>query len=130
MIFVVFFNGINENETWFSVILAIQSLLLFSKIQYFLRVFERVKGSIFDTIKIVIGNVKWFLIFIILTLLSFGGAFYILYRDMDQEHKDSNLVILFFKSFNFLYHLNKLVFLVFKFLWFIIICFCIYAWRI
>jgi len=49
------------------------------------RVFDTSRGSLVDTLKSVIGDVKWFLLFIFLTMLSFGIAFSILYRDQVIE---------------------------------------------
>ena len=43
--------------------------------------FDTSRGSLVDTLKVVVSDVKWFLLFIFLTMLSFGIAFSILYRD-------------------------------------------------
>ena len=44
------------------------------------RVFASAKSSLVDTLKVVISDVKWFLLFILLTLFSFALAFHILFR--------------------------------------------------
>lgn len=49
------------------------------------RVFDTSRGSLVDTLKVVLGDVKWFLLFIFLTMLSFAIAFCILYRDQDID---------------------------------------------
>eukprot|EP00210_Caulerpa_lentillifera_P005001 g4775.t1 len=81
LILAVYCNRSSVKEEWYSVVLASQCVLLFAKIQYFSRVFDTSRGSLVDTLKVVIGEVKWFLLFIFLTMLSFGIAFSILYRD-------------------------------------------------
>lgn len=81
LILIVYFDRSSIKSGWYSAVLACQCVLLFAKIQYFSRVFDTSRGSLVDTLKVVIGEVKWFLLFIFLTMLSFGIAFSILYRD-------------------------------------------------
>lgn len=49
--------------------------------------FASAKSSLVDILKVVISDVKWFLIFLLLTLFSFALAFYILYRDDGEDAK-------------------------------------------
>ncbi|GMH40202.1 hypothetical protein BSKO_08106 [Bryopsis sp. KO-2023] len=80
----IYVTGWNIRADWFSILLAMQCVFLFAKVQYFSRVFASAKSSLVDTLKVVISDVKWFLMFILLTLVSFALAFYILFR---QEEK-------------------------------------------
>lgn len=69
----------------FSVVLALQCLLLFAKIQYYSRVLQSANTSFVDTLKSVLSEpgVCYFLMFLILSFYSFAAAFHILFR-MDQ----------------------------------------------
>ncbi|KAI8468859.1 MAG: hypothetical protein J3K34DRAFT_425772 [Monoraphidium minutum] len=70
----------------FSVVLAVQCLLLFAKIQYYSRVLQSANTSFVDTLRTVLADegVCYFLIFLILSFYSFAAAFHILFR-LDQE---------------------------------------------
>ena len=49
------------------------------------RVFQPTKNSFVDTLWWVLEDVKWSLLFLVLTMWGFAGAFYILFReDQDQ----------------------------------------------
>lgn len=80
----------------FNVMLASQTILLIAKIQFFARLvckglilvlrvscfraFVAVESSMLDTLKAVIGGIKWYLLLLVLTIYSFACAFFILYR--------------------------------------------------
>lgn len=80
----IYVTGWQIRSDAFSILLAMQCIFLFAKVQYFSRVFASAKNSLVDTLKVVISDVKWFLMFILLTLISFALAFYILFRQEDK----------------------------------------------
>jgi hypothetical protein len=53
---------------------------MWTKLHYFARVFNPTKSFVVDTIIIVLSEMKWFLLFLGLTLLGFALAFYCLFR--------------------------------------------------
>ena len=55
------------------------------------RVFASAKSSLVDTLKVVISDVKWFLLFILLTLFSFALAFHILFRNKPKVNVSGEL---------------------------------------
>ncbi|GMH44243.1 hypothetical protein BSKO_12177 [Bryopsis sp. KO-2023] len=67
-------------DVWFSILLGIQCILMVAKIQYFSRVFATSKGSFGDFLMVVIADVRWFLMFMFLTMIAFGMSFSIIYR--------------------------------------------------
>lgn len=84
---IVYISRWEIKAQWFSVLMAIQCIFLFAKVQYFSRVFASAKSSLVDTLKVVISDVKWFLLFILLTLFSFAIAFHILFRQNTQVNQ-------------------------------------------
>ncbi|GMH44122.1 hypothetical protein BSKO_12056 [Bryopsis sp. KO-2023] len=79
------------DSAWLTVVLAAQCIIMAAKIQYFSRVYAR-KGSMVDTLKVVVVDIKWFLVFMYLTMFAFGIAFFILYRedrDLDPEFEST-----------------------------------------
>lgn len=70
-----------------SILVAAQCLLLWLKIQYFARVFQPTKNAFVDTLRSVVSDVKWFLLFLVLTMWGFAGAFYILFREDQQQYE-------------------------------------------
>eukprot|EP00877_Chromochloris_zofingiensis_P000357 jgi/Chrzof1/10321/Cz04g37120.t1 len=83
------------SSNWFSVVLALQCLLLWAKVQYFSRVLQATSTSFVDTLKAVISDVRYFLMFLILTLYSFAAAFHILFR---KDQKDIEQFSSFFHT--------------------------------
>jgi hypothetical protein len=57
---------------------------MWSKLHYFARVFNPTKSLFFDTIMAVLADLRWFLMFLGLTLMGFALAFYCLFR-FDRE---------------------------------------------
>jgi len=49
------------------------------------RVFQPTKNAFVDTLRSVVADVKWFLLFLVLTMWGFAGAFYILFREDQQQ---------------------------------------------
>eukprot|EP00210_Caulerpa_lentillifera_P000770 g745.t1 len=72
----------------FNVMLATQTILLIAKIQFFARAFVAVESSMLDTLKAVVGGIRWYLLLLILTLYSFACAFLILYRTEYTDCED------------------------------------------
>ena len=68
------------DEGWFSVLIATQHVLMWTKLQYFARAFNPTKTTFVDTIRLVVRDLKWFLLFLLLTMVGFGLAFHALYR--------------------------------------------------
>lgn len=54
------------------------------------RVFQPTKNAFVDTLRSVVADVKWFLLFLILTMWGFAGAFYILFREDQQQYEVRN----------------------------------------
>ena len=55
------------------------------------RVFQPTKNAFVDTLRSVVADVKWFLLFLILTMWGFAGAFYILFREDQQQYEASSV---------------------------------------
>eukprot|EP00210_Caulerpa_lentillifera_P002104 g2019.t1 len=72
----------------FNIMLASQTILLIAKIQFFARAFVAVESSMLDTLKAVVGGIRWYLLLLILTLYSFACAFFILYRTEYTDCED------------------------------------------
>lgn len=51
------------------------------------RVFQPTKNAFVDTLQSILDDVKWFLLFLVLTMWGFAGAFYILFREDQAEFK-------------------------------------------
>ena len=51
------------------------------------RVFQPTKNAFVDTLRSVVADVKWFLLFLVLTMWGFAGAFYILFREDQQQYQ-------------------------------------------
>lgn len=75
-----------------SILVAAQCLLLWLKIQYFARVFQPTKNAFVDTLRSVVADVKWFLLFLVLTMWGFAGAFYILFREDQQQYQEFSTI--------------------------------------
>ena len=54
------------------------------------RVFQPTKNAFVDTLRSVVADVKWFLLFLVLTMWGFAGAFYILFREDQQQYQVSH----------------------------------------
>ena len=46
-----------------------------------------------DTLRVDVADVKWFLLFLVLTMWGFAGAFYILFREDQQQFQVTMVVI-------------------------------------
>lgn len=55
------------------------------------RVFQPTKNSFVDTLRSVLEDVKWSLLFLVLTIWGFAGAFYILFREDQDKFTVSNI---------------------------------------
>ncbi|GMH44150.1 hypothetical protein BSKO_12084 [Bryopsis sp. KO-2023] len=85
-IFLVYFGNFNGiDEDWFSACLAVESILIFLRIQYYARAFGSVNVSFVDTLKVVLKEVRWFFFFVFLTISSFALAFAALFRKEEIE---------------------------------------------
>lgn len=75
----------------FSVVLAMQCLLLFTKVQYYSRVLQCPRTSFVDTLRAVMGEavVFYLLVFLVLSFYSFAAAFHVLFR-LDPEVEEFN----------------------------------------
>lgn len=51
--------------------------------------FQPTKNAFVDTLRSVVADVKWFLLFLVLTMWGFAGAFYILFREDQQQFQVS-----------------------------------------
>jgi len=84
----------------FEVLLATQVILLIVRIQFFARyaplprpdgrrsvprAFVAVDSSMLDTLKAVVGSIRWYLLLLVLTVYSFACAFHILFRSGYKE---------------------------------------------
>ena len=58
------------------------------------RVFQPTKNAFVDTLRSVVADVKWFLLFLVLTMWGFAGAFYILFREDQQDFQACILTLL------------------------------------
>ncbi|GBF90826.1 transient receptor potential channel protein [Raphidocelis subcapitata] len=76
------------DEGWFSVIIAAQHVLMWTKLQYFARVFNPTKTTFVDTVRLVMDDMKFFLLFLLMTMIGFTMAFYALYRQDRSEFAD------------------------------------------
>lgn len=54
------------------------------------RVFQPTKNAFVDTLQSILDDVKWSLLFLVLTMWGFAGAFYILFREDQAEFEVSN----------------------------------------
>lgn len=69
---------------WFNTLVAAQTIGLWFKLQFYGRAFDPTRSVSIDTVHKVVMELRWFLLFVALTLLGFGMAFYALYRG-DRE---------------------------------------------
>eukprot|EP00775_Hariotina_reticulata_P003763 gene3763-4022_t len=91
------------DEGWFSVLVASQHVLMWTKLHYFAKVFNPTKNTIIDTIRIVVEDIKWFLLFLTLTMIGFGLAFYSLFRqDRDRFMDFTNIWHSFASMFSYM----------------------------
>ncbi|GMH44220.1 hypothetical protein BSKO_12154 [Bryopsis sp. KO-2023] len=90
IIFIVYVGNFHAlSDDWFSTCLAIESVLLFIRIQYYARAFGSVNVSFVDTLKVVLKEVRWFFFFVFLTISSFALAFGALFRKAKQVQIDN-----------------------------------------
>ena len=54
------------------------------------RVFQPTKNAFVDTLQSILDDVKWSLLFLVLTMWGFAGAFYILFREDQDEYEVSS----------------------------------------
>ncbi len=54
---------------------------------YGCRVFQPTKNAFVDTLQSILDDVKWSLLFLVLTMWGFAGAFYILFREDQDEYQ-------------------------------------------
>eukprot|EP00879_Flechtneria_rotunda_P030709 GHRR01033380.1.p1 GENE.GHRR01033380.1~~GHRR01033380.1.p1 ORF type:complete len:313 (+),score=66.53 GHRR01033380.1:359-1297(+) len=91
------------DEGWFSVLVATQHVLMWTKLHYFAKAFNPTKTTIIDTIRIVLDDMKWFLLFLTLTMVGFGLAFYALFRqDRDRFMDFKNIWHSFASMFSYM----------------------------
>ncbi|DBA98675.1 hypothetical protein WJX77_002585 [Trebouxia sp. C0004] len=89
---VLHLSRLNVRSEVLSILVASQCLLLWLKIQYFARVFQPTKNAFVDTLRSVVADVKWFLLFLVLTMWGFAGAFYILFREDQQQFQEFSTI--------------------------------------
>ncbi|DBA86726.1 TPA: hypothetical protein ACH3X2_005431 [Trebouxia sp. C0005] len=89
---VLHLSRLNVRSEILSILVASQCLLLWLKIQYFARVFQPTKNAFVDTLRSVVADVKWFLLFLVLTMWGFAGAFYILFREDQQQFQEFSTI--------------------------------------
>jgi hypothetical protein len=58
-----------------------QHVVLWAKLHWYARVLSPQRSSFVDSLRLVIGDVRWFLGFMAFTMTSFGFAFYCLYAE-------------------------------------------------
>ncbi|KAL0035205.1 hypothetical protein WJX79_005983 [Trebouxia sp. C0005] len=75
-----------------SLFIAAQCLLLWLRFQFFVRVFQPTKNAFVDTLQSILDDVKWSLLFLVLTMWGFAGAFYILFREDQAEFEEFNTI--------------------------------------
>lgn len=78
--FVLHMSDAHIDATTFDIILATQTVLLVTKIQYFCRAFTQVKTAFIDALIDITRDIIWFLVFLFLNMVSFALALYILFR--------------------------------------------------
>ncbi|WIA29571.1 hypothetical protein OEZ86_012064 [Tetradesmus obliquus] len=76
------------DEGFFSVMLATQHVLMWTKLHYFAKAFNPTKTTLVDTVSKILEDLKWFLVFLTLTMLGFALAFYSLYRQDREQFVD------------------------------------------
>ncbi|GBF94613.1 hypothetical protein Rsub_06728 [Raphidocelis subcapitata] len=76
----------------FSIVLAAQCLLLYTKVQYYSRVLQSANTSFVDTLRAVLADsgVFYLLLFLGLSFYSFAAAFHILFRLDQKEVEEFN----------------------------------------
>ena len=73
---------------------AVAAVLLAVMALYMLcRVFQPTKNAFVDTLRSVVADVKWFLLFLVLTMWGFAGAFYILFREDQQQFQVTSSLV-------------------------------------
>ncbi|GFR50461.1 hypothetical protein Agub_g12683, partial [Astrephomene gubernaculifera] len=75
-------------SSWFSGALALQHVLLWSKLHYYARVLTPTRGGFNDTIRMVLAEIRSFLGFVGLVMMGFAFAFYCLFRQDREEFSD------------------------------------------
>ncbi|PRW33106.1 transient receptor potential channel [Chlorella sorokiniana] len=85
---VMHLGRLSISSDWLSILASAQCILLLFRLQYFSRVFRATRFSFLDSLKEVIHDVKWYLVFLLLMLGGFATSFHILYR-RDQEKHDN-----------------------------------------
>ncbi|KAK9917231.1 hypothetical protein WJX75_002125 [Coccomyxa subellipsoidea] len=74
------------------ILMAAQCILLWLRLQYYLRPFRASKFGFVDTLRVVLSDVKWFLLFLFFTMWGFACAFHVLYRsDQDDAQEFATL---------------------------------------
>ncbi|KAG2492014.1 hypothetical protein HYH03_009743 [Edaphochlamys debaryana] len=75
-------------SAYFSGALALQHVLLWTKLHYYARVLTPTRGGFNDTIRMVLGELRTFLTFVGLVMLGFAFAFYCLFRQDRDDFAD------------------------------------------
>ncbi|GMH33344.1 hypothetical protein BSKO_01178 [Bryopsis sp. KO-2023] len=78
--FILHMSNSDVGARAFDIILATQTVLLVTKIQYFCRAFTQVKTAFIDALIDITKDIVWFLVFVFLNMFSFALALYILFR--------------------------------------------------
>eukprot|EP00884_Botryococcus_braunii_P013792 jgi/Botrbrau1/22413/Bobra.0091s0018.1 len=89
-------------DYYFTIILAVQCLLLWYRLQYYLRVFRATsRGAFIDSLKDVVADVRFYLLFMLFTLWGFAAAFHILYKKQQETFEEfSNMARSMWTLFN------------------------------
>lgn len=75
-----------------SILIAVQCLLLWLRFQFFVRVFQPTKNGFMDSLQSILDDVKWSLLFLVLTMWGFAGAFYILFREDQADYVEFSTI--------------------------------------
>ncbi|KAK9839401.1 hypothetical protein WJX81_000001 [Elliptochloris bilobata] len=78
-------QGVNSDSI--VILMAAQCILLWLRLQYYLRVFRASKFAFVDTLVAIMADVKIFLVFLFLTLLGFAASFHVLYKKDQDEYE-------------------------------------------
>ncbi|KAK9804624.1 hypothetical protein WJX73_000016 [Symbiochloris irregularis] len=87
----LYLGRIHLESNYFSVLVALQVLLLWIKVQYFARVLQPTSNPFMETLRSVIMQTKWFIFLLLLTVYGFAAAFYTLFR-YDQGTDDFDTI--------------------------------------
>ncbi|KAI7841125.1 hypothetical protein COHA_005096 [Chlorella ohadii] len=89
---VMHLGRLSISSDWLSILASAQCILLLFRLQYFSRVFRATRFAFLDSLKEVIHDVKWYLVFLLLIMGGFATSFHILYRRDQEEHDNFSTI--------------------------------------